>query len=118
MSFPSNPDQTRRLTRFAIYAAIAAQLIPLAYALYGITTPMFYRGPLFSEVRYLILVLGLLGALLGLLALIRRTNYKVKVVAAIVLGLAAPIWHVLLCGSNPLGPGILFCPMMWGIRIP
>jgi hypothetical protein len=117
MSQPPNPKQSKRLARFALYAAVVAQLIPLCFAVYGIANPMFYWGPLFTEVRYSILVLGLIGVLFGSLALIKRTNSKVRAIAAIVMGLVAVTWHVLICGTDPFGSTVRFCPMMWGIRI-
>lgn len=70
------------------------------------------------EFRYLILAIGLLSALLGVTALIGGTASKALAIAAIVLGLIAATWHVLLCGTDPLRDNVLFCPMMWGVRIP
>jgi hypothetical protein len=114
----SNSGSNRRLARLAFFVAVAAQVIPCCYASYTIATPTYYRGPLFVEFRYLILTLGLLSTLLGVMALIRGAASKVLAIAAIVLGLIAATWHVLLCGTDPLRDNVLFCPMMWGVKIP
>ena len=108
----------RRLSRFAFFAAVAAQVIPCCYALYTIATPTLYRAPLIAEFRYLILILGLLSALLGVMALVRGTSSKALAIAAIVLGLVAATWHILLCGTDPLSRDVRFCPMLWGVRYP
>jgi len=113
-----NNAPSRRLARFAFFVALAAQVIPCCYAAYTIATPTYYRGPLFMEFRYLILTLGLVSTLLGGMALVRGTTFRALAVAAIVLGLIAATWHVLLCGTDPLRNNVLFCPMMWGIKIP
>jgi len=113
-----NNVSSRRLARFAFFAAVAAQVIPCCYAFYTIATPTYYRGPLFMEFRYLILTLGLLSASLGSLALVRGTSSKALATAAVVLGLIAATWHVVLCGTDPLRDNVLFCPMMWGVRYP
>jgi hypothetical protein len=118
MSFPKSSSPNKRLTRFAFFIAVAAQVIPCCYAFYTIATPTYYRGPLFVEFRYLILFLGLLSALLGALALVRGTASKALAIAAIMLGLIAATWHVLLCGTDPLRGNVLFCPMMWGVKYP
>ena len=117
MSFSTSSSSSKRLTRFAFFAAVAAQVVPCCYAFYTIATPTYYRGPLFVEFRYLILTLGLLSALLGALALARGTPAKALAIAAIVLGLIAMSWHVLLCGTVPLD-NTRFCPMLWGVRYP
>jgi hypothetical protein len=117
MPASSNAMQTRRITRIAFFLSLAAQAIPMCYALAIIATAPYHRGPLYTEIRLLILILGLVGALLGILALLRRTRSKALAIIAIILGLAALSWHVVICGSNPLQQGP-FCPMLWGIRIP
>ena len=115
----SNSDQARRVTRFAFFLLLAAQVIPIFYSLYTIATPTYYRAPLLTEFHLVILILGLVGALLGILALFRRIRSKALAIIAIILGLIAPIQHVFLCGSDALHQKyILFCPMLWGIRIP
>ncbi len=118
MSFPVNPSPSKRLARFAFFVAVAAQLIPCCYAFYTIATPTYYRGPLFVEFRYLILFLSLFSALLGVVALVRGTTSRALAIAAIVLGLVAATWHILLCGTDPLRGNAQFCPMLWGVRIP
>jgi hypothetical protein len=117
MSFPASSNPSKRLTRFAFFVAVAAQLIPCCYAFYTIATPTYYQGPLLVEFRYLILTLGLLSALLGVVALVRGTTSKSLAIAAIALGLIAATWHVLLCGTDPLHDP-QFCPMLWGVRYP
>jgi hypothetical protein len=119
MSTISNSDQTKRVTRIAFFLSLAAIVIPICYSLYIIATPTYYRGPLFTETRLTILVLGLLGAFLGILALFRRTRSKVLAILAIILGLIAPLQHVIFCGGDALHQKyILLCPMLWGVRIP
>jgi hypothetical protein len=118
MSFPASSSPSKRLARFAFYVAVAAQVIPCCYAFYTIATPTYYRGPLFVEFRYLILTLGLVSAFLGVVALIRGTASRALAIAAIVLGLIAATWHILLCGTDPLRDNVQFCPMMWGVRYP
>ncbi len=111
-------SSSKRLSRFAFFVAVAAQVVPCCYALYTIATPTLYRAPLIVEFRYLILALGVLSALLGAMALVRGTASKTLAITAIVLGLIAVTWHVALCGTDPLSRGVQFCPMLWGIKIP
>ena len=66
MSTFSNPDQARRVTKTAFFFSLTAQAIPLLYSLFTIATPTYYLGPLYAEIRLAILILGLLGALLGI----------------------------------------------------
>jgi len=112
-----NEANVGRLTRIAFFAALAAQIIPCCSIATNIITPAYYTGPFIVEFRVLILILGLLGALLGALALVRRTDSKVKAVAAIVLGLAAVMWHIVLCGTDTLHEPP-YCTMVWFIRYP
>jgi uncharacterized membrane protein YgaE (UPF0421/DUF939 family) len=112
-----NKPNSSRLVRIAFFTAIAAQIVPCCSIISNIITPAYYTGPFIVEFRVLILILGLLSALLGALALVRRTDSKVKAVAAIVLGLAAVIWHIILCGTNTLREPA-YCTMIWFIRYP
>jgi len=112
-----NKANSRRLARIAFFVALAAQIIPCCSIISNIITPAYYTGPFILEFRVLILILGLLSALLGALALVRRTDSKVKAVAAIVLGLAAVIWHIVLCGTDALHEPP-YCTMVWFIRYP
>ncbi len=119
MSIFSNPDQARRVTKIAFFLSLTAQAIPLLYSLFTIATPTYNLGPLYAEIRLTILILGLLGALLGILALAWRTRLKALAILSIVLGFVAVAQHILLCGSDALHQkNILFCPMLWGVRIP
>jgi hypothetical protein len=118
MSTTYNPDRSWRVTRIAFFLSMAALVIPICYSLYIIAAPTYYRGPLFTEIRLTILFLGFLGALLGILDWCRRTPSKAFAILAIILGLITPIQHVIFCGSDALYQKyILFCPMLWGIRI-
>lgn len=112
-----NKTNSGRLARIAFFVAIAAQIIPCCSIVTNIVTPAYYTGPFIVEFRVLILILGLLSALLGALALVRRTDSKVKAVAAIILGLAAVIWHIVLCGTDTLHEPA-YCTMVWFIRYP
>jgi uncharacterized membrane protein YgaE (UPF0421/DUF939 family) len=116
-SIMKNKANSRRLARIAFFTALAAQTIPCCSVISNIVTPAYYTGPFIAEFRVLILILGLLSALLGALALVGRTDSKVKAVAAIVLGLAAVIWHIVLCGTDTLHEPP-FCTMVWFIRYP
>jgi hypothetical protein len=110
--------QTGQITLSAFFLSLAANVIPILYSLYTIATPTYYRAPGYAEVRLIILILGLAGVSLGGLALYWRTHSKTLAVIAIILGLIAPLLHVFLCGSDALHQkNILFCPMLWGIRI-
>lgn len=112
-----NKTNPARLARIAFFTALAAQIIPCCSIVSNIITPAYYTGPFIVEFRYLILILGLLGALLGTLALVRRTDSKVKAIAAIVLGLTAVLWHIVLCGTDTLHEPP-YCTMVWFIRYP
>lgn len=119
MSIFSNPNQAKRVTKIAFFLSLTAQTIPLLYSLFTIATPTYYLGPLYAEIRLTILILGLLGAILGILALVRRTHSKVLAILSILMGLVAVGKHVLFCGNDALHQKyILFCPMLWGVRIP
>jgi hypothetical protein len=119
MSNSTRPNPARRIARLAFFLALAACVIPVCFMLFMIPQAIYTRAPGYNEIRLVILILGLAGALLGILALIRRTRSKVLAIFAIVLGLIAPIQHVLFCGGDALHQKfILFCPMLWGIRIP
>jgi hypothetical protein len=119
MSAFSNLDQARRVTKIAFILSLTAQAIPLLYSLFTIATPTYYIGPLYAEIRLTILILGLLGALLGILALAKRTRSKALAILSILLCLVAVVQHVLLCGGDALHQkNLLFCPMLWGVRIP
>jgi uncharacterized membrane protein YgaE (UPF0421/DUF939 family) len=112
-----NKTNSTRLARIAFFAAIAAQIIPCCSIVSNIITPAYYTGPFIDEFRVLILILGLLSAFLGALALIRRTDSKVKAVAAIILGLTAVMWHIVLCGTDTLHEPP-YCTMVWFIMYP
>jgi hypothetical protein len=112
-----NKTDSKRLARIAFFTALAAQIIPCCYALYIIAVPTVYRVPFIDEFRALILILSLLGIFLGALALIRHTGSKTGAIAAILLGLAAVIWHIALCGTDPLD-NAPFCIMTWGVMYP
>jgi uncharacterized membrane protein YgaE (UPF0421/DUF939 family) len=112
-----NKPNSSRLVRIAFFAALVAQIIPCCSIVTNIVTPAYYTGPFIVEFRVLILILGLLSAFLGVLALVRRTDSKVKAVAAIILGLAAVLWHIVLCGTDTLHEPP-YCTMIWGIRYP
>jgi hypothetical protein len=112
-----NKANSGRLERIAFFTAVAAQTIPCCSIVTNIITPAYYTGPFIVEFRVLILILGLLSAFLGALALVRRTDSKFKAIAAIVLGLAAVIWHIVLCGTDTLHEP-LYCTMVWFIRYP
>jgi hypothetical protein len=119
MPTSSNSNQTSLLTRTAFFLSLVALVIPMCYAHYTIATPTYYLGPLYTEIRLAILILGIAGVSLGILALFRRTRSKVLAISAIILGLFVPIQHVIFCGSDALHQKlVLFCPMLWGIRIP
>jgi hypothetical protein len=119
MQNSTTPDQTRRLTRFGCLLSLAAQAVPLLYSLFTIATFTLYRPPLYTEIRLVILFLGLAGTVLGVLALFRPMSKKVLAILAILLGLAAVFQHVWLCGSDALHQkNMLFCPMLWGVKIP
>jgi predicted ABC-type exoprotein transport system permease subunit len=110
--------QVRRITRSAFFLSLAANVVPILYSIYTIATPSYYRAPGYAEVRIIIVILGLAGVSLGGLALYWRTHSKTLAIIAVILGLIAPIVHVFLCGSDALHQkNILFCPMLWGIRI-
>ena len=112
-----NKTKSTRLARIAFFTALAAQGIPCCSIISNIITPAYYTGPFIEELRVLILIFGLLSALLGALALVTHTNSKVKAVAGIVLGLAAVLWHFVLCGTKPLFEPH-YCTMVWFIRYP
>jgi uncharacterized membrane protein YgaE (UPF0421/DUF939 family) len=112
-----NKTNSTRLARIAFFAAITAQIIPCCSIVSNIITPAYYTGPFIVEFRVLILILGLLSAFLGALALIRRTDSKVKAVAAIFIGLAAVLWHIVLCGTDTLHEPP-YCTMVWFIMYP
>ena len=70
-----------------------------------------------AQLRYLILFLGLLSVLLGTLALVRRSGSKFMAVAAMLLGMAAVLWNIILCGTDTLHEPP-YCAMVWFIRYP
>lgn len=119
MQTSPNTDHSKKIPRIAFFLSLAAVMIPICYTLYMIATLPYYRGPIYSEIRLTILIFGLAGALLGFLVMVRRTRYKGLAIFAIIMGLIAPIQHVLFCGTNVLQQKyIILCPMLWGIRIP
>ena len=95
-------NQAGRITHIAFFLSLAAQVIPILYSLHTIATPSYYRGPLYNEDRLVILILGLAGVSLGILALFRETRSRAFVIITIILGLAAPIVYVFLYGSDTM----------------
>jgi hypothetical protein len=110
-------SSSRRLARLAFFAALGALLVPCCSAASNILAPAYYTGPFITQFRYLILLLGLLSAVLGTLALGRGTSAKFMAVAGIALGLAAVLWHIVLCGTDTLHEPP-YCVMVWFIRYP
>ncbi len=119
MPNPSGSIQYKRLTRVAFFFSLVAQLIPLFFFLHTISSATYYRAPYYGEARLVILLFGLAGVFLGIYALGRHSRYKGTAIFAILLGLIAPLQHVIFCGGDVLHQKwLLFCPMLWGIRIP
>jgi hypothetical protein len=118
MAVSNDPVPARRITRGAILAGVAVQVLPCLYSLCVIASPSYYRGPFDSEMRWIILVVGLIGAALGAAALIKGTRRKAVAITAIVLSLSAVLWNIAFCSGSPLDATSRFCPMMWGIKIP
>ncbi len=115
----SNNSQSRRVPRIAFLLSLAAVVIPICYMMIMIATQPYHRGPLYIEVRIIILILGVSSVTLGIIALVKRTRLRALSIIAIVLGFITPIQHVLFCGTSALQQKyILLCPMLWGIRIP
>ena len=119
MQKASDPVHVKRMVKIALTLSLAANMVPILFAFYTIASLSYYRAPLFTEIRILIILLGLGGAFIGMLAILKRTRSRVLVVCAILLGLIAPLQHAVFCGSDALHQKfILFCPMLWGVRIP
>jgi hypothetical protein len=112
-----NNANSSRLARIALFVALTAQFIPCCSIMSNIVVPAYYKGSFIEEFRNLILILGLLSAFLGMLALVGHTDSKIKSVVAIFLGLAAVFLHIILCGTDPLHEP-LYCPMVWLIKYP
>ena len=109
----------QNFARWAFRCALAAQFVPLGYAFYQIGHLTPYRAPLILEFRLATLIMGLAAAGLGWAALRSRPGRRRKAIAAIVLGLSAVLWHVVICGgSDPFQNTVCFCPMRWGVVIP